>query len=232
MVHASHPLQLLQLYQRHWLTGAVHHASLDLQEEQLIFAEFMAFASMTQMWFHRENETGHFTGSALVTNPAMTRVLLTHHRKLDKWLQLGGHADGDPNLHEVALRETGEESGLSRYRLLPYESVFNGGRIQITAPSPATPVPYDLDAHPIPERKGEPAHIHYDVRYVVVADESETPVVTEESHDVRWFDIGEARLITNERSMHRQFDKLEVLRSFSSGPYNVEDIPWLTITKP
>jgi hypothetical protein len=79
---------------------------------------------------------GHLTGSAWVVSPDRRRVLLTHHRKLDKWLQLGGHADGDPDLAAVAQREAHEESGLMGIRLL-------------------SPEVFDVDRHWIPERKGE-----------------------------------------------------------------------------
>ncbi|HEY9541562.1 MAG TPA: NUDIX hydrolase, partial [Luteimonas sp.] len=97
------------------------------------------------------------------------RVLLTHHRKLDRWLQLGGHADGDRDLARSALREAEEESGLSGLRVVP--GIF------------------DLDRHMIPEHKGVPAHWHYDVRYVVVAGRDEDFAVSEESLDLAWRDI-------------------------------------------
>lgn len=91
---------------------------------------------------------------------------MTHHRKLDRWLQLGGHADGDRDLPAVALREAEEESGLSDLRVLP--EVF------------------DLDRHWIPERGDVPGHWHYDVRYVVRCDGTEDFVVSDESHDLAW----------------------------------------------
>ena len=97
------------------------------------------------------------------------RVLLTHHRKLDRWLQLGGHADGDRDLARVALREAEEESGLA-------DLVVEGGL-------------FDLDRHWIPEHKGVPAHWHYDVRYVVRAGGNEAFVVSDESHALAWRDI-------------------------------------------
>src|SRR3546814_2817239 len=99
------------------------------------------------------------------------RVLLTHHRKLDRWLQLGGHADGDRDLARSALREAEEESGLSGLRVVP--GIF------------------DLDRHMIPEHKGVPAHWHYDVRYVVVAGRDEDFAVSEESLDLAWRDRSE-----------------------------------------
>ena len=97
----------------------------------------------------RERLAGHFTASAWLVDGAGERVLLTHHRKLDRWLQLGGHADGDRDFARVALREAEEESGLTGLSVEP--AIF------------------DLDAHWIPEHKDVPAHCHYDVRFVVRA---------------------------------------------------------------
>jgi 8-oxo-dGTP pyrophosphatase MutT (NUDIX family) len=119
--------------------------------------------------FVRGRLAGHFTASAWLVDRGGRRVLLTHHRKLDRWLQLGGHADGDADLERVALKEAEEESGLAGLRVLP--GVF------------------DLDRHLIPEHKGVPAHWHYDVRYVVVAEGGEAFAVSDESHALAWRDI-------------------------------------------
>ena len=121
--------------------------------------------------FVRENLQAHFTGSAWLVAPAGTEVLLTHHRKLDRWLQLGGHADGDADLGQVALREATEESGLDGLLLEP--SIF------------------DLDRHWIPPRGPEPGHWHYDVRFVVQATNSTTFVVSGESRALAWRSVAE-----------------------------------------
>ena len=63
--------------------------------------------------YHRDHLPGHITGSAWVVNPASSKVLLHHHRNLDKWLQPGGHTDGDANVLSVAMRELEEETGLT-----------------------------------------------------------------------------------------------------------------------
>jgi 8-oxo-dGTP pyrophosphatase MutT (NUDIX family) len=119
----------------------------------------------------RTCEPGHFTGSAWVVSADGERALLLHHRKLDRWLQPGGHADGDGDLAAVALREAEEETGLPGLRI-------EGGV-------------FDLDRHLIPARGAEPAHFHYDVRFVVRAGADETFVVSEESHALAWRPVRE-----------------------------------------
>ena len=121
--------------------------------------------------FARSHAYGHFTGSAWLVDAAGERVLLTHHRKLDRWLQLGGHADGEFDLAAVALREAQEESGLDGLRL--QDRIF------------------DLDRHWIPARGSDPAHWHYDVRYVVRAGGNERFVVSSESHALAWRPVRE-----------------------------------------
>jgi hypothetical protein len=127
---------------------------------------FAALLSDAQDPFRRERLAGHFTASAWLVDRTGTRVLLTHHRKLDRWLQLGGHADGVRDFARVALTEAEEESGLA----------------DLTVDADI----FDLDAHDIPEHKGVPTHVHYDVRFVVRAGGSEDFVVSDESHALAW----------------------------------------------
>jgi 8-oxo-dGTP pyrophosphatase MutT (NUDIX family) len=131
---------------------------------------------------------GHLTGSAWVVDATRARTLLTHHRKLDKWLQLGGHADGDPDLAAVALREATEESGLTRLSLISAEL-------------------FDVDRHWIPARKTDPGHYHYDLRFVIEADSSEPLTVTSESKDLAWVDISSVAALNPEESMLRMVRK-------------------------
>ena len=121
--------------------------------------------------FLRERLAGHFTASCWLVDASGMRTLLTHHKKLGLWLQLGGHADGERDLRVAALKEAEEESGLTGLRI--EDGIF------------------DLDRHWIPEHKGVPAHWHYDVRYVVRAGGNETYIVSDESHDLAWRDIAE-----------------------------------------
>lgn len=116
--------------------------------------------------FRRERLDGHFTGSAWLVSADGRRALLMHHRKLDRWLQPGGHADGERNLAAVALREAGEETGLRD--LVVQWAIF------------------DLDRHRIPARAGEPEHWHYDVRFVVRAIGDEQFVLMPEAKALAW----------------------------------------------
>ena len=132
------------------------------------FEEFLADHADA---FERALAIGHFTGSAWLVSADGRRVLLTHHRKLGMWLQLGGHADGDTDLMHVALREAEEESGLDGLTVEP--SIF------------------DLDRHRIPARGSDPEHWHYDVRYVVRAGANEAFIVSDESHALAWREIAD-----------------------------------------
>ena len=135
-------------------------------EEARVFIELLGEGRHA---FLRERLDGHFTASALLVSADGRRTLLTHHRKLDRWLQPGGHADGDTDLARVALAEASEESGLAGLRV-------EGGI-------------FDLDRHWIPERKGVPGHWHHDVRYIVRAGDDERFAVGEESHDLAWLEV-------------------------------------------
>ncbi len=157
-------------------------------EEAHLAREFAAFLDEASTVFERIHLAGHFTASSWLVDRGGTRVLLTHHRKLERWLQLGGHADGDRDLARVALREAEEESGLTGLRVEP--EIF------------------DLDRHWIPERGDVPGHWHWDVRYVVHAEGGEAYVVSEESHDLAWRGIEEiANDPTSDESMRRMAGK-------------------------
>lgn len=139
-------------------------------QEVATVADFQDLLGDAQDPFVRERLAGHFTGSAWLVSADGARVLLTHHRKLGRWLQLGGHADGDTDMARVALKEAEEESGLPGLTV-------DGQAI------------FDLDRHWIPERGDVPGHWHYDVRYVVWAGGNETYAISEESLDLAWREI-------------------------------------------
>jgi 8-oxo-dGTP pyrophosphatase MutT (NUDIX family) len=157
-------------------------------DESETIQQFSAFVTDHPDCFERHLSIGHVTGSAWVVNQAGTHVLLTHHKKLNKWLQLGGHVDGNADILDAALREAREESGLNK--LEPVGSEI-----------------FDIDIHLIPERKQEAAHYHHDIRFVFQATGSETYIVSDESHDLAWVEIRNLRKFTDEESMLRMARK-------------------------
>jgi 8-oxo-dGTP pyrophosphatase MutT (NUDIX family) len=124
--------------------------------------------------FSRETFPAHFTGSALVVSWDAARVLLHHHRKLDRWLQFGGHCGGSEDVLSVARREAFEESGIAGL-------------------APVSNQPFDLDIHEIPVFGAEPAHEHYDVRYRFAAPNRATATISCESNELRWFTLEQAQ---------------------------------------
>ena len=138
--------------------------------------------------FERSCFPGHVTASAWVLSPDGKRFLLTYHRKLHRWLQLGGHADGDSDVAGVALREAREESGLAELRF---------------AWAPDTPVPVDLDVHWIPARGSDPAHHHHDVRFVLVASPGQTIFASDESTALEWFEMDALEEVADDDSVLR-----------------------------
>ena len=87
-------------------------------EETQIISRYREFVENNPDCFKRSLETGHVTASAWLINPDGTEVLLTHHRKLNLWIQLGGHVDGNPDLTVEAIREAQEESGIETLDLV------------------------------------------------------------------------------------------------------------------
>lgn len=119
---------------------------------------------------------GHLTASALVIAPERGQVLLTLHRKLNMWLQMGGHCEPqDVSLTAAALREATEESGVSGLTLLP------GG-------------PVRLDRHPIPS----PCNWHLDVQYAALAPAGAVEAISDESLDLRWFRYDEVAEVADD----------------------------------
>ena len=160
---------------------------LDPREAEMA-ADAIRFIEAHPDCLWRRCATGHLTGSAWILTPDRSWTLLTHHHKLDKWLQVGGHADGDPDLLAVALREAREESGLHRLR-------------------PVAADLFDFDRHWIPGCPGEQAHWHYDFRFLVEADRDEPLVISSESKDLAWVEVARVPSLNPEESIARMVRK-------------------------
>lgn len=176
-MHRRHLNELLQRYAVAW------------PDERELAARFAAFAAAHADCLVRSCVPGHITASAWILAPAGGAVLLTHHRKLGRWLQLGGHVDGEPRVEQAALREAQEESGMAGFT---FEAWHPGGL-----------VPLDLDVHPIPARGSEPRHEHWDVRFLLRAGPGQPLVRSAESNDLRWVATGALATLTDEPSVLR-----------------------------
>ncbi len=163
-------------------------------DEADVVERFRDFVERNPECFERSLREGHVTGSAWILDRAGERVLLTHHRKLNRWLQPGGHADGDPDVLAVSSREAFEETGLASL-----EPVGQGI--------------FDLDIHAIPARGEEAGHFHYDVRFLLRDKGDGKFIVSGESHDLAWVPLGELERFTDEESMLRMRKKSEIRSS-------------------
>lgn len=141
-------------------------------EEAAHLATILAFVAAHRRPFDRRIPHAHLTGSAFVVSADGVRVLLLHHRKLGRWLQPGGHAEpGEILGEEVALREAREETGIAALSL-----------------HPDAPLPVDVDVHAVPAHGSDPAHLHLDLRYVVIGPEDATLSPSpKETNALRWF---------------------------------------------
>ncbi|MDP1678215.1 MAG: NUDIX hydrolase [Bacteroidota bacterium] len=174
---------------RNFLLEKLHqHNGIDVHEAEMR-TRIIRFVEENSDCFERTLLIGHITASALIVNKQRTHTLMTHHQKLDKWLQLGGHSDGDTNTFNVALREALEESGLKTIKPIS-ENIF------------------DVDVHEIPARKNEPAHYHYDIRFLFEADNTEDLILTNESNDLQWIPLEHMEEYTTEESVMRMVRKI------------------------
>ena len=174
-MHRNKLLNLLKVYEREY------------SEESATVHRFEEFVRNHERCFERDCWAGHVTGSAWLVNRSMSHVLLTHHKKLNKWLQLGGHSDGDSDPLAVALREAQEESGL---KVVPVKlDVF------------------DMDIHEIPARKKDPAHFHFDLRFALRTKTRDEFRVSDESDALVWVPVADLSSYTREPSMLRMAGK-------------------------
>jgi len=184
-MHRQELLTLLSSYQTRMI------------DEAAFVARACRFVAAHTDCFERELAQGHVTGSAWVVNPDRTMALILHHRKLDQWFQPGGHADGDNDIVRVALKETSEETGIepSHIRLVS-EAIF------------------DVDIHKIPATHQDPAHLHFDIRFLVEMDDDIPIPGNDESHDIRWVQLYEVSRYNNNRSTYRMVEKSRQMRTY------------------
>jgi 8-oxo-dGTP pyrophosphatase MutT (NUDIX family) len=143
-------------------------------------------------FWQRTNQAGHVTASSWIVSHDRRHALLTHHRKLDRWLQPGGHIEDDIDIREAALREAREESGLQ-------DLTFASDGI------------FDVDVHLIPENSKDPAHNHFDIRFALLADHTAPLVVSSESRDLKWFRLDSLDQLVQDESILRMVRKSDLL---------------------
>jgi len=170
------------------LSQLQHYKPYDTHEAQMQ-AKTIAFIKKHKDCFLRSNLSGHLTGSAWVLDYTNQFTLLTHHLKLDKWLQLGGHADGVEDMLAVALKEAHQESGLRSLEPINPNIIF------------------DIDTHIIPACNETPEHIHFDIRFLLRADRFESLVQNSESKALAWVHLWDVGKFNQERSMMRMVKK-------------------------
>jgi len=153
---------------RNLLLKALENYYTDYEGEKPFIAQTIEFIKNNPNCFERTNLNGHICGSIWIISPDGKKALLTHHKKLNRWFQLGGHSDGDGDTWNVALREAQEESGIEGLSFITRDI-------------------FDIDIHPIPEnkKKNEPAHLHYDIRFLLQAP-TEDFIISDESNDLKW----------------------------------------------
>lgn len=147
----------------------------------------------------RGHAAAHLTASTLVLDAGRGHLAMLLHTKLGRWLQPGGHADGDMELAGVALREATEETGIEGLVVLDR--------------------PVDLDVHLVDHRDALGDHLHLDVRFVAVAPDGAVLSGNHESDDLRWVAVDELHELTDEPSLHRL---LRAGRSAAGTPGEVD----------
>jgi len=184
-MHRQELLSLLNNYQTAYI------------EEAGMATKTRLFVMQHENCFDRQLSVGHVSGSAWVVNPARTHVLLLHHRKLNLWLQPGGHADGDPDILRVILNEASEETGISLEHIhLLHQNIF------------------DIDVHIVHESIHDTRHTHYDIRFLVEIDDRLPIPGNQESHQIAWVPLNLVPRFNNALSFHRLARKtMQLLKS-------------------
>ena len=198
----SNILYSIARYEKFILPKYCENLGLNLDQERKNLSRFYDFINLYGNFsLFRENLFGHITVSALVINPRLNATVLTLHKKLNKWLQLGGHCDGNPNLKEVIYKEVEEESGLKSFEPL----YFNLKNLRNSF------IPFDVDIHMIPASEQSIQHLHFDIRYLFTTSSDEL-VISNESSALDWISLKKISLYSNEQSLLQMFYKFQYLK--------------------
>jgi len=162
------------------------------------------FVAQHENCFDRNLSIGHVSGSSWVVNPTFSHVLLLHHRKLDLWLQPGGHADGDTDILRVILNETSEETGLAlEHIVLLSENIF------------------DIDVHTVHDSAHDHRHTHYDIRFLVEIDDTLAVPGNNESHQISWVSLENVARFNKALSLHRLVRKTNRLARLQQSSFEL-----------
>ena len=176
------------MHRKPLLTLLKNYQTFDQNEQEMV-DRTIDFVQSNPNCFERFLQIGHITGSAWIIDETKQYALLMHHQKLDRWFQPGGHADGETNILEVAIKEATEETGLSTIKILN-DTIF------------------DVDVHLIPENKKEAAHFHYDIRFLFEADKETVLEINSESKELKWIKLNNIKNYNNSESILRMVRKI------------------------
>ncbi len=169
-------------------------SSSTLPSEDRTITQFENFIKNNPLCFERALEEGHLTASCWLWDKEQSACLFTLHKKLKQWLQLGGHADGDSDLLQVALKEAKEESGIEDLEVVS-EEIF------------------DISIHEIPANSKDKAHLHYDVRFLLRTTTNAPYVISSESDDLKWIKLDDFNQCDLDSSILRMHAKISFLLS-------------------
>jgi 8-oxo-dGTP pyrophosphatase MutT (NUDIX family) len=175
------------------LLELLRHYTPSNTTEQQMWQNAITFVENQPDCFERWLTLGHVTGSAWIIDPSRQCALLMQHRKLNRWFQPGGHADGATDVLQVALKEATEETGLSDIQAID-NSIF------------------DVDVHLIPARNEMPEHLHYDIRFLFEANANTPLLGNQESKALQWIQLEEIENYNNSDSILRMVDKTLKMR--------------------
>ena len=180
--------------QREYVLRILQLSAARQPAQALVAERIAALVRAQERCFFRDCMPGHITGSAFIVDHTGERFLLHHHKKLDRWLQFGGHADGEADPLAVAQREALEESGLAGLEVLAETVLCEGASLAL---------PADLDVHVIPARGAEPEHEHHDIRYAFRAPLHAEVAISDESLALRWFPVAQLEQVIHEEGLLR-----------------------------